>query len=412
MIVKNLISLTIGAVFALILDSSFHFLLKIIKKISHIWAIYRYDHYLEKDKNDKDNDPMILSIYHIVGDYGNWKDKIKIKVSKSKKFHIGTSSILRSQITDNTEWSNKDLSEYLSEKPYPDRAASAVNMDVTKFEEELQNSVKRVENVFLEKVRAGNPFFIGEMYGIHEMSLRDGTFLISGFVSDYYTHKVMADLYERRYKEDCSSVVPKIRNSLFKNNRNDKLDDLNRYTYFLTSLGMDILIYLEDEDVILMLKRSEKVIGNNKPRWHMSVNEAVSITDLVNISDGKIISFEKCVKRGIVEELGLLVDGSNSQYSISMQMVLGDVFFLKKPLEVGISAFVKLTGVSVDMIKVCYSAAKDGGFETSMMTSIPCNKRDIMSFLEESKRTKDITPAGEYLLRMFLARGNKELFDE
>lgn len=251
------------------------------------------------------------------------------------------------------------------------------------FEDEKNNVAK----LLLSKVQTGQPYFNGEMYGIKRMDAgrldekEIPTMRIQSYKCDYYTHRVMAAVYQRIYKEN-PSIVP-----------NNQLDKYNTMRYFLTSMGMNVLLILEDENVIVFGKRLGSLINMDKDRWHVSMNEAVSITDLSEINE--TISLEKCIIRGINEELGY-----NAMNPI---IYYGDIFFLKNPFETGISAFVKVSGLSYSQLEIAYSAAKDRELETAMLKKVKYDAASLKEFIEKN----DLTDAVQYLIKMLLARHMK-----
>ncbi len=415
----------IGIILGILSPFIFDFLLKQAnRKMTRLWHGFKiklYDRNLEKTTFERNH--QIVSYFHVLEDYVNSAERIILNPPGNKIFHIFSENIdFKQQIIDNTDWNKMCIKylnskectvcrecknfkeEYFEKQVFPDTAASAIAIDVKEFEKKLKISKGRIENIFLDKVKEGKPFFNGEMYGIHKLTLHDDSLVINSFITDYYTHRVMADIYKKT-AESHPEIIPKVLDNGKSFDISTRLIELNKYNYYLTSMGMNILIYLEDENLILILKRSTQLLNTDKERWHMSVNEAISITDLED-GGGKKISLYKCVFRGIKEELGLSVNLSNPQ------IVFGDVFMVKKPIEIGITAFVKLSGFSLDMVRISYSAAKDGDFETTALKGIICTHHEIRKFLDNAKRCDEITPAGEYLLRMFLARGNKEVFNK
>lgn len=65
------------------------------------------------------------------------------------------------------------------------------------------------------------------------------------------------------------------------------------YNYFLTSIGMNLIVLLEDEILVIFTKRSGNLLNMSKDAWHVTMNEAVSITDLSDTTGSS--SLEKCI---------------------------------------------------------------------------------------------------------------------
>lgn len=243
---------------------------------------------------------------------------------------------------------------------------------------------KNVALFFEEKARNGEPYFIGEMYGIKKLvENREGVFerptaYIQSYKTDYYTHRVMAAIYRRIYQAD-KEIVPENTTVSF-----------NKMRYFLTSMGMNVLIYLKDEDKLVFTKRSGKLVNMIKSLWHVSMNEAISITDISESSNA--IDLGRCVERGLNEELGF----NKSILSIKY----GDLFFLKDPFETGISAFVTISNCSFSELKILYSAAKDKELESENLIAINFKVAEIKKFM----KTNELTEAAQYVISMLLAR--------
>ena len=107
------------------------------------------------------------------------------------------------------------------------------------------------------------------------------------------------------------------------------------------------------------------------------------------------ISLKKYIIRGINEELGYNV--------IDPIIYYGDIFFLKNPFETGISAFVKVSGLSYSQLEIAYSAAKDRELETAMLKKVKYDAASLKEFIEKN----DLTDAAQYLIKMLLARHMK-----
>ena len=116
-------------------------------------------------------------------------------------------------------------------------------------------------------------FFNGEMYGIKELCDRrvgneeKNKFTTVSFKTDYYTHRVMSLVYQDLLEK--GNIAPP-----------EGVNDINKYYPFLTSLGMDVLLVIENKEKVVLAKRSKKLINMKEDQWHLSMNEAVSITDL------------------------------------------------------------------------------------------------------------------------------------
>lgn len=240
--------------------------------------------------------------------------------------------------------------------------------------------------------RATEAFFNGEMYGIRKFQdSRVGNqekvkLTIGSIKTDYYTHRVMAAVYQELIKNNNIEPVDGLRN-------------INDYFPFLTSMGMDVILVIENMNKIVLTKRSKQLINMKEDQWHLSMNEAISITDL----EDDMIDLERCIKRGLREELGIdchKIDNMNIHYS--------DVFLLKNPFEVGIAAFVLIDELTEAMVRESYNIAQDaplestGNDETGLMF-VPFSEHKIIEICEKN----NITPAAKYTIKMLCIRKNQ-----
>lgn len=177
-------------------------------------------------------------------------------------------------------------------------------------------------------------------------------------------------------------------------------EEYNKLKYFLTAIGMDVLIILEDEESIVFAKRSGNLINMTQDKWHVSMNEAIIITDLT--FDQSKISLENCIIRGVNEELGVKLGGEGG-YKFSIYY--GDAFLLQNPLETGISAFVFIEGLSFGDLKIAYAAAKDRELETIGLTKVKYNNRELKKFVNK----EDLTETCQYMIKMLMARHMKNV---
>lgn len=188
----------------------------------------------------------------------------------------------------------------------------------------------------------------------------------------------MAAIYRRIYKNN-KDIVP-----------DNNSESYNKMRYFLTSMGMNVLLYLKDEGKIVFAKRSGKLINMTKSMWHVSMNEAISITDISETNEA--IDLHRCIRRGLNEELGLDMRDISIDYS--------DLFFLKDPFETGISAFVTVKNRSFSELKILYSAAKDKELESEDLIAVDLSPKALSKFMKEN----ELTETAQYLIKMLLAR--------
>lgn len=295
---------------------------------------------------------------------------------------------------DNTKWTKSQDFFQDQEETFLNRVAKSVNISVQQFQEVFERKKREVAEVFLKKVEDSEPYFNGEVYGIQRMDVsREGeneraTLKIKSYKSDYYTHRVMAAIFQELYVTNPTLAPTKLS------------EEYNKLKYFLTAIGMDVLIILEDEESIVFAKRSGNLINMTQDKWHVSMNEAISITDLT--FDQSKISLENCIIRGVNEELGVKLGGEGG-YKFSIYY--GDAFLLQNPLETGISAFVFIEGLSFGDLKIAYAAAKDRELETIGLTKVKYNNRELKKFVNK----EDLTETCQYMIKMLMARHMKNV---
>ena len=321
-------------------------------------------------------------------------------------FHVAMPADIRKKILDvkpqfdNTKW--KIDEQYLGNDTQEDfiaKAASSVGITEERFKDLLEEKKAEVGEMLFDKINDDEPYFNGEMYGILGMSPNResdneiATVNIRSYKSDYYTHRVMAAIYRELYSED-HSVAP--------SGLNKKYTDMN---YFLTGVGVNTLLILEDEcdhGGVVFVKRSGKLLNMKKDLWHVSMNEAVSITDRSDNNAG--ISLDKCITRGLNEELGIDISGNAYQ---ECRIMYSDLFLLQDPLETGIASFVLISGLSFDDLKIAYSAAKDKELESSDIKMVPFEDQKLKDFVNKN----DVSAAGQYLIKMLIARHMKKIIE-
>ena len=318
--------------------------------------------------------------------------------SPEKIFHLSMPADVHSRICDinpefeHTKWSEEFL--YWGEKDdnILINAIKKVSHNITEQDIRLLIDNKKAEVAEMFEKRATEAFFNGEMYGIRKFQdSRVGNqekvkLTIGSIKTDYYTHRVMAAVYQELIKNNNIEPVDGLRN-------------INDYFPFLTSMGMDVILAIENMNKIVLTKRSKQLINMKEDQWHLSMNEAISITDL----EDDMIDLERCIKRGLREELGIdchKIDNMNIHYS--------DVFLLKNPFEVGIAAFVLIDELTEAMVRESYNIAQDaplestGNDETGLMF-VPFSEHKIIEFCEKN----NITPAAKYTIKMLCIRKNQ-----
>lgn len=343
------------------------------------------------DFDNRMNREDILSIYH--ADRKFVKDEVSF-LPPSSEFHISMPEDIKEKILeaneyfDNTHWQSTDdflgsSEEEMLETLY-DTLIISDNCTKDKLIELYNLSKTEIAELFLSKIEQ-NSYFNGYMVGIRNINIdnKNRKVIIDTYKSDYYTHRVMASLYKKLI--DLKYI-----------NKPD-LNSINKYYYFLTSMGMDALVIIKSEKIIPLGIRSAQLINMDKDRVHLTMNEAVSRTDMEQ--DNSKPSMQICLFRGLKEELNLNIENYDASFGFS------DLFMLKDPLEFGICAFVAIkdSKFSRNMFELCYSSAKDREFETAGLDFVEDKASSIRKYME-NKNDKQMTKALEYVLGIYELR--------
>lgn len=261
------------------------------------------------------------------------------------------------------------------------------HISVEEIHEIIEEKKKETAEMFLSK--SSQAFFNGEKYGIKKIKDRrvgndeKAKIEITSTKTDYYTHRVMSAVYQELY--DKGKIQPP-----------DGWENINDYYPFLTSMGMNVLLVIENKKKIVITKRSKRLINMTEDQWHLSMNEGISVTDLTMAE----IDFERCIKRGLKEELGLDCNKFNN-----FKSYYSDIFFLKKPLEIGILAIVLIDDLTENIVRESYNIAQDAPLESTGndetgLTFLPFSKAKIRKFCKKNNTTE----AAKYALKMLCIR--------
>ena len=259
-------------------------------------------------------------------------------------------------------------------------------LGIENFKKLIEKNSVIVAEEFAKRVKSGGTLFNGEMFGVNKVvSDRTGIdenarLRITFYNTDHFTLIVMASVYNELRKNNHN--ISKVRN----------ITDTNVCFPFTTSFGVNTILILEPENYVILAKRSGALRNmGGIDQWHVSMNEALTQTDI----DEDVIDLERCVRRGLREELGIK---PKEQGRILFNR-FGDLFFVQKVFEMGITNIVKLN-MSFEELKTCYRVAKDSELETVEILPLKFNEKDINNFI----KTNTCTPACKYNLAMMLSR--------
>jgi hypothetical protein len=146
------------------------------------------------------------------------------------------------------------------------------------------------------------------------------------YESDFFTKQVLHLIYRDLFE----SGKTRIRSQ----------DDIQAHPlvkFLLPSLGINAVVETPDRS-ILITKRSTRVVNSPSVRYHISMNEGLSISDYDSIYEKPSIS--ECLKRGLEEELGI-----RRELDPIESFAFYNLFFIKEIGELGIS---KVHPISLD----------------------------------------------------------------
>ncbi|MBC7248637.1 MAG: hypothetical protein H5T73_12805 [Actinobacteria bacterium] len=218
------------------------------------------------------------------------------------------------------------------------------------------------------------------------------------YESDFFTKQVLHLIYRDLFESGKIEIQSQ--------------DDIQAHPlvkFLLPSLGVNAVVETPDR-FILITKRSARVVNSPFVRYHISMNEGLSISDYD--STYKRPSISECLKRGLEEELGI-----KREFDPIESFAFYNLFFIKEIGELGISAHVKLVDNPIfyaDKIPELAPISKDGAFEfEGKPIPVVFGKREIQEFIKNSfkeagKTTVDDVwvPHGLYVLMVVCAYKN------
>ncbi len=277
---------------------------------------------------------------------------------------------------------------------FNDRTLSELGdeMKIADFPYLVEKHRKIVAERFIQSETTGRRLFNNEKFGVRNLTVtktdnRDENDIVSMrfFLTDYFTHKVMRSIYHE-LQERCAEI-----------SRGNRIEDIIKFYPFLTSFGIDSLLMLSPQtgmESLVVVKRSKYMANMDKDRWHVSMNEGLSTTDLDPVS-GKV-SFYESVRRGYLEELGI----SYNNHLIDNEF--RDLFMVKDNFELGITTMAKVN-MSIEDFKTCFSGAEDSSMETTgTFFAIPNTPGEIKRFIKNNEDA--MTSVLRYSLEMCISR--------
>lgn len=199
----------------------------------------------------------------------------------------------------------------------------------------IRHFIKVVNDKTKEKDNTFN--FIADQYGIYtaEKDKRGNLLTLYVYKTNYFTFRVMNYIYENT--PILHSIAKKM--CLFHNNDALRNEGFRLLFPFFASLGTNIIIEFFSQQKgkgFLIQKRNDKVFGS-APKYHISVNETFSFTD----NNEGCPDIQKCVKRGIEEELGLNLEKEYKEDTGHKRITYMDIFLNPDRGSIGLSVVYK-----------------------------------------------------------------------
>jgi hypothetical protein len=243
----------------------------------------------------------------------------------------------------------------------------------------LEEAVVSVAHSFAH--RTDGALFNNEKYGVWKYQVSHvadvfeaPTIDLTLFETNYFTDRVLTKFWmslppvERHLKSEQSSV--------------------SSICYMSCSLGINIVAITSDERLVLT-RRSPRV-GLNTNRFHISMNEGLSLTDLIS---GHQVSLKDCAKRGLLEELGV------KENEIE-HVALADFFLERNHFQFGFTGIARL---SVSEAELKHTIAVDKQLEIEKFIFLDWNSRkNVLGFIKRERT--HFVPHGYYTLLKIMQR--------
>ena len=265
-------------------------------------------------------------------------------------------------------------------------------MGIMDFPQLIEKHRIIVANDFIQSQKTGRKVFNNTKFGVRNITVtktdnKDENDVVSMrlYLTDYFTHKVMRSIYHELQEKGAEI------------SSGNRIEDIIKYYPFLTSFGIDSLLALSPQtgmESLVVVKRSKHMANMDKDRWHVSMNEGLSTTDLDPVSDK--VSLYESVRRGYLEELGI----SYNNHMIDNEF--RDIFMVKDNFEIGITTIAKVN-LSIEDFKICFNGAEDSSMETTgSFFVIPNTPGEIKRFIK--KNEDEMTGVLRYCLEMCISR--------
>lgn len=214
----------------------------------------------------------------------------------------------------------KHICDYLSEEVYSISNLMA-HISLVADSMQLDNSIN----------------FIGDKIGISGYELAKGELTPKVYLSDHFTFKVFKSIFlDKKYKE-CFQVIIRRVNYASEVEKELLVQTLK---FLFSSVGIDIVIHgrqANGKKGLLIALRNGGIERCKESKIHVPVNESFSKTDQQENSE--MYDLNKCVVRGIEEELGISQDLIESK----CKCVFQDFAIVCDEGEIGLACYVDLS---------------------------------------------------------------------
>lgn len=190
-------------------------------------------------------------------------------------------------------------------------------------------AIEEVANKFNSDLEQGCQRSNNPMYGVAgiEFDKEEYSYLIKLFKTDYFTFKVVDKLYEKLVKKDAEffNIV--------------EFADFERVYPFMACISTGGILNLNFHGIngVIIGQRSSSVACPGA--WHLSFDETYDPRDKIPYKlGGEFPNIKICMKRGLVEELGINIDKLN--YNIDKSCIA--IIKTESRFEVGLFVYVDL----------------------------------------------------------------------
>lgn len=253
----------------------------------------------------------------------------------------------------------------------------AISEVADKFNNDLEQGCQRSNNL---------------MYGVAgiEFDEEGHRYVISLFKTDYFSFKVINKLYEKLVEKNSEFFCIK------------KLSDIERVSPYIACFGVGGILNLNFHGIngVIIGQRSNSVACPGA--WHLSFDETYDPRDKdPNKVGGESPDIHICMKRGLVEELGINVDKLNYNIDKSCFVLIKTENRFELGLFVYVDLFIKnKEELYRNVANIAFASDIDNEYEQVQI--IP--KDEVLSILNNPENNK--TPEAPVIWRTF------ELIDE